>query len=199
MSLHAALSLGSWENFYVIVGSSAGALTGLTFIVITIAADAAMPVSASSRLVGLRAFITPTAVHFGAALWIAALMSIPGHTELSLTLCLGASGLIGTLYCGYVVSLMLDQRFNYTLALSDWIWSLLLPLATYLSLLLGALWVHTHQLAALYLVAGVSLLLLLLGLHNAWDVVVWITTERHTQSPGRRVARAGEAARGDDD
>ena len=187
MSLNAALSLGVWENFYVIVGSSAGALTGLTFIVITIAADAAMPVSATSRLVGLRAFITPTAVHFGAALWLAALMSIPGHTVLSLTLCLAGSGLIGTIYCGYVASLMLDRRFNYTLVLSDWVWSLLLPLLTYLSLLAAAMLLRWRLAAALYTVAGSSLLLVLMGLHNAWDVVVWITTERHAKS-----ALAGE-------
>jgi hypothetical protein len=188
MPLNAALSLGPWENFYVIVGSSAGALTGLTFIVITIAAD--LRISAASRLVGLRAFTTPTAVHFGAALWLAALMNIPGHTRLSLILCLAASGLIGTAYCGYVGRQMMDERLGYRLVLSDWVWSLLLPLATYLSLSVAAILVRAHLSAALYTVAGVSLLLLLMGVHNAWDVVVWITTERHAKS-----ARAVEQGR----
>jgi hypothetical protein len=32
--------LADWESFYVIVGSSAGALTGLMFVVITLVADA---------------------------------------------------------------------------------------------------------------------------------------------------------------
>lgn len=181
MPLNATLPLGSWENFYVIVGSSAGALTGLTFIVITIAADAPMQTSATSRLMGLRAFITPTAIDFGAALWISALMNIPGQTGLSLMLCLAVSGLIGTAYCGNVVTLMLDQRFNYTPVVSDWVWNLLLPPATYLSLLVAAMLMRVHLVAALYTVAGASLLLLLLGLHNAWDVVVWITTERHAR------------------
>ena len=31
--------LAGWENFYVIVGSSAGALIGLQFVVITLIAD----------------------------------------------------------------------------------------------------------------------------------------------------------------
>lgn len=31
-------ALGGWENFYVIVGSSAGALVGLQFVVITLIA-----------------------------------------------------------------------------------------------------------------------------------------------------------------
>jgi hypothetical protein len=180
MPINGALSLAPWENFYVIVGSSAGALTGLTFVVITIAAD--VQVSATARLLGLRAFTTPTAVHFGAALWIAALMSIPGHTRWSLMLCLAGSGLFGTVYCGYVARTMVDERLDYRPALSDWVWSLLLPLITYLSLLLAAMLVRAHLSGALYAVAAASLVLLLMGLHNAWDVVVWITTERHMHS-----------------
>ena len=35
-----ALPLEAWANFYVIVGSSAGGLTGLTFVVIALVADA---------------------------------------------------------------------------------------------------------------------------------------------------------------
>lgn len=29
-------ALSAWTNFYVIIGSSAGALTGLTFVVVTL-------------------------------------------------------------------------------------------------------------------------------------------------------------------
>ena len=36
-------ALVGWENFYVIVGSSAGALIGLQFVVITLIAD--MPIA----------------------------------------------------------------------------------------------------------------------------------------------------------
>ncbi|MER3445884.1 MAG: hypothetical protein C4291_03175 [Candidatus Dadabacteria bacterium] len=32
-------ALDGWENFYVIVGSSAGALIGLQFVVVTLIAD----------------------------------------------------------------------------------------------------------------------------------------------------------------
>jgi hypothetical protein len=37
------IALAGWENFYVIVGSSAGALIGLQFVAIALIAD--MPVS----------------------------------------------------------------------------------------------------------------------------------------------------------
>ena len=75
----ASLPLESWSNFYVIVGSSAGGLTGLTFVVIALVADAH-----AVRLTGLRAFITPTIVHFGSALVISAVLNVPGQTASSM-------------------------------------------------------------------------------------------------------------------
>ena len=41
-------ALAGWENFYVIVGSSAGALIGLQFVVITLIADT--PLARADRL-----------------------------------------------------------------------------------------------------------------------------------------------------
>jgi len=40
--------LGTWQNFYVIVGSSAGALIGLQFVVMTLIAN--MPIIFEKRL-----------------------------------------------------------------------------------------------------------------------------------------------------
>jgi hypothetical protein len=187
-----ALPLDAWDNFYVIVGSSAGALTGLTFIVITLAADAGLAPTPAARLTGLRAFITPTVVHFGVALWLAALLTLPGHTSRSLAACLAVTGAVSTLYSANVIRLMLETYSNYKPFLSDWIWSALLPMCAYLSLLAAAMLLRAHVLLALYVVAGCTLLLVLLGLHNAWDVVVWITTERHAR--GRTSHKDGTPA-----
>ncbi len=57
--------LDGWENFYVIVGSSAGALIGLQFVVITLIA--AKPIARVDALAG-DAFATPSVVHFGVVL-----------------------------------------------------------------------------------------------------------------------------------
>jgi hypothetical protein len=50
----------AWESFYVIVGSSAGALTGLQFVVITLGAEKKALGDGGTT----RAFATPTVVHF---------------------------------------------------------------------------------------------------------------------------------------
>ena len=68
--------LARWESFYVIVGSSAGALTGLQFVVIALIAEA----EAAASMQEIRAFGTPTVVHFCAVLFISAVLSAPWHT-----------------------------------------------------------------------------------------------------------------------
>src|ERR1700692_1852237 len=91
--------LSGWDNFYVIAGSSAAGLTGLTFIVITLAAQA--------RRVnpnGLRIFITPTIVHFAAVLGWAAFLSMPRQSVLSLSLSFGAGGILGLAYIGTIAA-----------------------------------------------------------------------------------------------
>jgi hypothetical protein len=179
--------LGDWQSFYVLVGSSAAALTGLTFIVITISADSRDQAnSASERLAGLRVFITPTAVHFGSALWLSALMSIPGQTALSLEVLLAGTGLAGLIYCAGLLRRMLGGLSGYRPFASDWIWSTVLPLAAYLALTATGLLLPNRPAPALYGVSGVVLLLLFVGIHNAWDVVVWMTTERHARRERQR-------------
>jgi hypothetical protein len=69
-------ALSEWENFYVIVGSSAGALIGLQFVVITLIA--AMPIGRGTAQAGA-AFSTPNVVHFGAVLLLAGILSAPWH------------------------------------------------------------------------------------------------------------------------
>ncbi len=189
--LTAMLPVSGWENFYVIVGSSAAALTGLTFIVITISADRndrGSSDSAARRLAGLRAFISPTVAHFTASLWISAVLNVPGQTGLSLRVCLMAAGLIGVVYCCRVIYWMVRTFTDsqYTPFLEDWLWNAILPMLAYVSLV-GASWsLPQHPAPSLFVVGGVALLLLLIGIHNAWDVVTWITTERHARKNRHR-------------
>lgn len=182
-----ALTLTDWQSFYVMMGSSAAALTGLTFVVITLSAERRDGLgSARAQLTGLRVFVTPTAVHFAAALWLSALMCIPGQTTVSLAVLLAATGLGGLIYSATLLAMMLGRSFDYKPFLSDWIWSALLPVGTYLALTVTGLVLTRHPEASLYAVSGVVLLLLFIGIHNAWDVVVWITTERHAHRERQR-------------
>lgn len=183
------LALSDWQSFYVLVGSSAAALTGLTFVVITIAADQGdLTGTASARLAGLRIFITPTAVHFAAALWLSALMCIPGQTAAALGALLAATGLAGAAYCATLLRRMLGGLAGYKAVVSDWIWNAVLPVAAYLALAATGLMLPRRPVTPVYALSGVVLLLLFTGIHNAWDVVVWMTTERHAHRERQRAA-----------
>src|SRR5256714_8689974 len=85
----AATTFSAWENFYVIVGSSAAALTGLQFVVVVLGAEA--------RSIGpeVGAFGTPTVVHFCATLLISAILSVPWRAVSNAGLALGAVGVAG--------------------------------------------------------------------------------------------------------
>jgi len=95
----AALPLSSWESFYVIVGSSGAALTGLQFVVIALIADSRRRASFSE----VNAFGTPTVVHFCAALIVSAMLSAPWHTLSLVAILLGAIGVAGIGYLALVV------------------------------------------------------------------------------------------------
>ena len=48
-------------------------------------------------------------------------------------------------------------------------------------LLVAAINVPRHPSPALFVIAGTALLLLLIGIHNAWDTVTYIAVERRKQ------------------
>jgi hypothetical protein len=62
--------------------------------------------------------------------------------------------------------------------LSDWVWHAALPVAAYASLVVAGILLGRSPGTALYVVAAAALLLLYIGIHNAWDGAVWMTTKR---------------------
>src|SRR6266850_6106460 len=94
-----ASALSSWESFYVIVGSSGGALIGLQFVVITLIAGSRHRTNAGA----LSAFGTPTVVHLAGALLVSAIMSAPWSRLVPLSVVLGVCGLGGLVYGAIVV------------------------------------------------------------------------------------------------
>jgi hypothetical protein len=158
-----------WENFYVIVGSSAGALIGLQFVVITLIAD--LPVARGQEEAGA-AFATPTIVHFCTVLLLSALLSVPWHEAATVALIWSVLGATGVVYELFVFRRMRAQKV-YTPELEDWLFHVLLPLVTYAGLAASFFLAQVSLREALFCVAGVALALLLIGIHNAWDAVIY--------------------------
>jgi len=162
-------ALAAWQNFYVIVGSSAGALIGLQFVVLSLIADkSATRVDPQTG----GTFSTPTIVHFSTVLTLAAILSAPWEVIHAPTLLCGAAGLAGVVYAIIVTGRMRRQT-AYQPQFEDWLFHVLLPLAAYGTLLTSALAAGSHVQEALFGVGAAVLLLLLIGIHNAWDAVMY--------------------------
>jgi hypothetical protein len=165
--------LTAWNNFYVIVGSSAGALTGLTFVVITLVVGRQQRQNASW---GINAFTTPTVVHFGFVIVLSAILSAPWPAFWQAALVLGLCGLGGMAYCSIVVR-RLRRRLNYQPEGEDWLWYAIVPLVAYTALVVLAIMLPGNPTPALFGIGAVMLVLLFLSIHNAWDIVTYVAID----------------------
>ena len=166
--------LATWHNFYSIIGTAAATLTGLLFVVITLIAGVRARVPSPSS--GLAIFNTPNVFHFGAALLVAAILSAPWPALWNASLLLGLSGLAGMIYVVIVLRRVRRQK-DYQLVLEDWLWHTVLPLVSYTALVGAALLLPGYPAPALFVIAAATLLLLFIGIHNAWDNVTYIAIE----------------------
>jgi len=167
--------ISAWESFYVIVGSSGGALIGLQFVVMTLLADR----QSIAKPGALSAFGTPTVVHLTSALVISAIMSAPWRSLFPVRIVLATCGGGGLTYA-IIAILRARRQTDYAPVLEDWLWYLVLPCIAYGMLTVAAFVLRPGSDVGLFEVAVVALGLLLIGIHNAWDTVTHVVITGRT-------------------
>jgi hypothetical protein len=128
----------------------------------------------------VRAFGSPTAVHFCAVLFSSAVMAAPWHSLGSAGLPIAFCGGAGVLYSLYSIYHALRQT-GYKPDAEDWFWYSALPLLAYVALLVVGMLVPARPDEMLFGVAAILLVLLFTGLHNAWDTVTYVAVSGHHQ------------------
>jgi hypothetical protein len=186
----APLAPQAWENFYVIVGSTAGALIGLQFVVLTLISEASMVAGSGEAIT---AFGSPNVVHFCAALLVCAIFSAPWQGLGPPGVAIAVAGVCGFIYSVVVLRRAMRQR-DYKPVLEDWIWHAVLPMAAYAALVHAGIRLARVPGDTLYVVGGSALLLVFIGIHNAWDTVTYITLERARQRKASAAATRAPAA-----
>jgi hypothetical protein len=166
--------LVQWHEFYSIIGEASATLVALIFVAASIGAEVF-----TSKQAGTRSFLSPTVVHFTTVLVICLLASIPNETWEVLGALLGGVGAIGLVYSGWVWRRMLKHGFVASIDTVDRLWYALLPIPAHLLVITAGLSLWRRSLVSLDLLASALILLLLIGIRNAWDMTVWVMDRRH--------------------
>src|SRR5262245_23391101 len=157
------------HEFYLLLGTASATLVGLMFIAVSISATVFNEASRAA----LGTFITPTVIHFAAVLFACLVVIIPTHSWHSLGLVLGAGGLAGVIHSGRLLfHLVIRRRFNVDL--EDRTFYVLIPLVAYVVALIAAVLLFQQAKIGAELMAAALLILLLAGVRNAWDMMLWI-------------------------
>jgi len=166
--------LGHWHEFYMLLGTVAGTLVGLLFV----AASVSSGVFTSDRSAPMRVFLSASVVHFCSILAVSLIVLAPVQSSMVCGALILGCGIIGLAHSGLALRDAARDGLSAAVDLEDRIWYFALPVVGYLfvagsgitlalELDLGCL--------ALALSAG---MLLVVGIHNAWDITVWIITRR---------------------
>ena len=168
-----APTLEAWHEFYLLIGTAGVTLTGLLFVVVSLGPR----VVANHQATGVRAFISPNAVYFTTTLVVSAVLLAPHLPAMAIGvfLCVGAVAALGYLACTKV-----HQQWRHNkLPFLDWIWFVGLPMASYVLLLLSGMGFLLQAALSIHGVAVSLILLLVIGIRNAWDLVIWISQQGH--------------------
>jgi len=175
MQGHLSELFHDWHDFYLLVGTASATLVGLMFVAASIGAS----VFSEAHRKGMRAFISPTVVHFASALFICIGVIIPSQTWLTLGLLLTAGGIAGLIYATPVWVQVFVRR-SFTVDLVDRMFYAMIPVAGYLLVLASGLLLLLRIAWSSEVTAAALVVLLFAGIRNAWDMTTWIMI----QTPG---------------
>jgi hypothetical protein len=163
-----------WDNFYIIVGSSAGALIGVMFIVATLTAG--LETSRASR--GARIYVTPIVFHFVIVVVVSAISAVPGLATDAVGVMLGACAALGVAYTAATLMGVFRIKGQDEPDWEDKCCYGILPVVAYLGLAAATAAVWLAPSVAALAIGAVMLFLLLLGIRNAWDLATFLVQNR---------------------
>ena len=169
MSSRAMVIFAQWQNFYVVVGSSAGALIGLQFVVLSLLTSVR---KARTDAQAGRAFATPAVVHFATVLGLSAILCAPWEDVAIPSVLWALMGATGLIYLVIIIRRIRAQT-AYRPQVEDWFFHVVVPFAAYSILTASPATARFRLHETLFGLAGSALALLFSGIHNSWDAVTY--------------------------
>lgn len=159
--------LAPWQDFFVVAGTAAATLIGAMFVVVSIGTAFLTP----ERSAGVRTFLTSSVVHLSTVLLLSLLMMVPKLGAEWAGAIVAAGGALGL---GETVRNLLNFRRHNDTEASDFVWYVVVPLLAYAALAGAGAMLLWRLAAGADLLAAAGVLLLMLGIRNAWDMLVFI-------------------------
>jgi hypothetical protein len=171
-----------WENYYLMVGSSAGALIGLMFVVVTLTAGR----DRAEVERGKHLYTSPIVWHLGVILTLSGAAAVPGITAAHFGLATLGLAVLG-LGWGIRSALGIWRRPGAPDASGfDMFWYGVAPAIVYIGLGIAGLGLLTEKPWGTNAVAGGLMALLLVSIHAEWDLVTYLAPMAGQQPPDDR-------------
>lgn len=174
MDSTASAALAGWHEFYALTGTASATLVGLLFV----AASVRSGVFTTDRRAPVRMFLTATVVHFSSVLAASLIVLLPLASWLLLGAMVAACGLVGLGYSALAVRDAVRDGLIANVDREDRTWYGALPLLAYVVELAAGVILACGASAGTAVLAGSVGLLILAGIHNAWDITVWMISRR---------------------
>jgi hypothetical protein len=166
--------LAEWHDFFVLLGTVAGTLVGLLFV----AASVSSGVFSLDRRAPLRVFLSATVVHFSSVLVVSLIMLLPLADWVLLGAMVLACGVVGLCYTLLALRDSIRDGLIGNIDWEDRTWYGVLPILAYLVEAAAGVILTGEDAAGCAVLAASMGLLLVAGIHNAWDITVWTITRR---------------------
>ena len=169
--------LHEWRDFFMAVGTASATLIGAMFVVASIG----MGFFTRDHAAAIRSFLTPTVIHLSAGLFASILTMVPTLDWRWFGLGLGGIGLAGLAYSGWVAN---DVAHRRSLEWVDHFWYAALPFAGYAALVASAAMALTATERDIEVLAIAVVLLIIGGIRNAWDMIVFLIIQDRGNNNG---------------
>ena len=153
-----------WQGFYILAGLSAATLVGLMFLATSVGSRVVTP----NGLSPLRVRASPTVAHFLYVIAASAVVLFPTLPQTVLGFILVIAGIGSCMRV--IIELSVIRRSH--LDIRDWAWHLLVPSVGYLLFVAAGIGLLLRVDQAASGLAVATILLLLAGTRNAWELVI---------------------------
>ncbi len=161
--------LQDWHEFFALIGTAAATLIGAMFVVVSIG----IGFLTRDHTTATHAFLTSTVTHLSVVLFGAALTVAPRLDWVAFGTIVGIAGAGGL---ANSVRIIAGFRQHTGTDRSDWLWYAMFPPVAYAALLASAVAAFRGAGLSLDLLAISLAFLLLVGIRNSWDMIVFLVT-----------------------